>query len=332
MNASSPAHASPTASGFDAAAWSARYGTLVSLAALLIAFSLARPEVFPTVDNVLNIMNQISILGTIAFGLTVCLVMGLFDLSIAAMATLGGYIATLLLVLYPDTVSVPAAVLTSIVVCALIGIINGLIVSYLGISAFIATLATGSIITGSVLGISNSKTIITGIPDAFMAIGQGSIFGVSNPILIMLGVGFALWLLLEHTLLGRHLYAIGGNAEASRLSGIAVKRYAPFALAVCAACAGLGGLMAAAVLGAGRPQGVGDTYLLNAFAAVFIGASSLRPGKFHILGTLIGVLLIGVINNGLSVMGVPTYWQYIVQGILLVIALFSAGVLTMRRR
>jgi len=331
MNASSPARVVLTGAGFDAAAWFARYGTLVSLGALLIAFSLARPEVFPTVDNVLNIMNQISILGTIAFGLTVCLVMGLFDLSIAAMATLGGYIATLLLVAYPDTVGVPAAVLASLVTCALIGVVNGLIVSYLGISAFIATLATGSIITGSVLGISNSKTIITGIPDAFMAIGQGSIFGVSNPILIMLGVGFVLWLLLEHTQLGRHLYAIGGNMEASRLSGIAVKRYAPFALAVCAACAGLGGLIAAAVLGAGRPQGVGDTYLLNAFAAVFIGASSLRPGAFHILGTLIGVLLIGVINNGLSVMGVPTYWQYIVQGVLLVIALFSAGVLTMRR-
>jgi ribose transport system permease protein len=332
MNASSPAGAASTASGFDAAAWFACYGTLVSLAGLLVAFSLARPEVFPTVDNVLNIMNQISILGTIAFGLTVCLVMGLFDLSIAAMATLGGYVATLLLVRYPDTVGVPFAVLASIVVCALIGVVNGLIVSYLGISAFIATLATGSIITGSVLGLSDSKTIITGIPDAFMAIGQGSIFGVSNPILIMLGVGFVLWLMLEHTQLGRHLYAIGGNAEASRLSGIAVKRYAPFALAVCAACAGLGGLMAAAVLGAGRPQGVGDTYLLNAFAAVFIGASSLRPGTFHVLGTLIGVLLIGVINNGLSVMGVPTYWQYIVQGVLLVIALFSAGVLTMRRR
>ena len=105
--------------------------------------------------------------------------------------------------------------------------------SYLGISAFIATLATGSIITGAVLGISDSNTIITGIPDAFMAIGQGAIFGVSNPILIMLVVGFVLWLLLEHTQLGRHLYAIGGSAEASRLSGIAVKRYArsrwPFA-------------------------------------------------------------------------------------------------------
>ncbi len=309
----------------------ARFGTLASLIALLIAFSLARSDVFPTVNNLLNIMSQISILGTMAFGLTVCLVMGLFDLSIAAMATLGGYVATFLLVQYPDSVSVPVAVAASLVTAALIGILNGLIVSYLGISAFIATLATGSIITGAVLGISDSKTIITGIPDGFMAIGQGAIFGVANPILIMLSVGLALWLLLEHTQLGRHLYAIGGSAEASRLSGIAVKRYAPFALAICAGCAGLGGLMAAAVLGAGRPQGVGDGYLLNAFASVFIGASSLRPGKFHILGTLIGVLLIGVINNGLSVMGVPTYWQYIVQGVLLVAALFSAGVLTMRK-
>ena len=318
--------------GFDLPAWLARYGTLASLAALLIVFSLARSDVFPTVDNLLNIMNQVSILGTMAFGLTVCLVMGLFDLSIAAMATLGGYVATFLLVQYPDTISVPLAVLISLAIAGAIGVFNGLIVSYLGISAFIATLATGSIITGAMLGISNSKTIITGIPDEFLVIGQGSVFGVSNPILIMLAIGVILWLLLEHTQLGRHLYAIGGSAEASRLSGIAVKRYAPIALAICAGCAGLGGLIAASVLGAGRPQGVGDTYLLNAFAAVFIGASSLRPGKFHIIGTFIGVMLIGIINNGLSVMGVPTYWQYIVQGVLLIIALFSAGLLTMRRR
>ena len=332
MNAAVNAHAAPARPRFDVTLWLARYGTLLSLIALLIVFSLARADVFPTVDNLLNIMNQISILGVMAFGLTVCLVMGLFDLSIAAMATLGGYVATFLLVQYPDAVSVPVAVAISLAVAALIGMVNGLIVSYLGISAFIATLATGSIITGAVLGISNSKTIITGIPDTFMTIGQGATFGISNPILIMLGVGLLLWLLLEHTQLGRHLYAIGGSAEASRLSGIAVRRYAPFALAASGVCAGLGGLMSAAVLGAGRPQGVGDGYLLNAFAAVFIGASSLRPGKFHIVGTIIGVLLIGVINNGLSVMGVPTYWQYIVQGLLLVAALFSAGVLTMRRR
>ena len=331
MIASAGLNSSDRKAGFDLPAWLARYGTLASLAALLTVFSLARSDVFPTVDNLLNIMNQVSILGTMAFGLTVCLVMGLFDLSIAAMATLGGYVATFLLVQYPDTISVPLAVLISLAVAGAIGVFNGLIVSYLGISAFIATLATGSIITGAMLGISNSKTIITGIPDEFLVIGQGSVFGVSNPILIMLAIGVILWLLLEHTQLGRHLYAIGGSAEASRLSGIAVKRYAPIALAICAGCAGLGGLIAASVLGAGRPQGVGDTYLLNAFAAVFIGASSLRPGKFHIIGTFIGVMLIGVINNGLSVMGVPTYWQYIVQGVLLIIALFSAGLLTMRR-
>ncbi len=315
----------------DFAVWFARYGTILSLVILLIAFSIARDDVFPTVNNLLNIMNQIAILGTMAFGLTVCLVMGLFDLSIAAMATLGGYVATFLLV-NDDSLATPIAVIVSLAIAAIIGIANGLVVSYLGISAFIATLATGSIITGAMLGISGSKTIITGIPDDFMAIGQGTIAGIPNAAVIMLAVGIILWLLLEHTQIGRHLYAIGGNAEASRLSGIVVKRYAPFALAICATCAGLGGLMAASVLGAGRPQGVGDGYLLNAFAAVFIGASTLRPGKFHILGTFVGVLLIGVINNGLSVMGVPTYWQYIVQGILLVIALFSAGILTMRRR
>jgi ribose transport system permease protein len=332
MSASAGLNSSDRKARFDLPAWLARFGTLASLALLLIVFSLARPDVFPTVDNLLNIMNQVSILGTMAFGLTVCLVMGLFDLSIAAMATLGGYVATFLLVQYPDTIGVSEAVLISLAVAAVIGVFNGLIVSYLGISAFIATLATGSIITGAMLGISNSKTIITGIPDEFLIIGQGALFGVSNPIVIMLAIGVILWLLLEHTQLGRHLYAIGGSAEASRLSGIAVKRYAPIALAICAVCAALGGLMAASVLGAGRPQGVGDTYLLNAFAAVFIGASSLRPGKFHIVGTFIGVMLIGIINNGLSVMGVPTYWQYIVQGVLLIIALFSAGLLTMRRR
>src|SRR5260370_17329218 len=121
-----------------------------------------------------------------ALGLTVCVVMGLFDLSIAAMATLGGYVATLLLVKYPDSISVPVAVFISIAIAAAIGIVNGLIVSYLGISAFIATLATGSIITGAMLGISDSKTIITGIPDEFLALGPGALLGVSHPILTLL--------------------------------------------------------------------------------------------------------------------------------------------------
>lgn len=308
-----------------------RFGTIGFLVLLVAVFSASRADVFPTLLNFLNILNQSAILGVISVGLTVCLVMGLFDLSIAAMATLGGYLVCRMLITQGETPYVALSVIIVLVAASVIGVVNGMLVSYLGISAFIATLAMGSVITGVILGYSESRTIVTGIPDAFVVLGQGSSAGVPNAVLVMLLVAFALWLLLEHTQTGRNLYAIGGNTEASRLSGIAVKRYGLLALGISGACAALAGIMAASSLGAGRPQGVGDTYLLNAFAAVFIGASTLRPGQFHIFGTIIGVLLIGVINNGLSILGAQTYWQYIVQGVLLIVAMFSAGVISMRR-
>ncbi len=311
--------------------WVARYGTVAFLVLLTVGFGAAQPDVFPTLLNFLNVLNQSAILGIIAAGLTVCLVMGLFDLSIASMATLGGYAVAQMLV-STQGLPVAVAILAVLVIAAVIGVLNGMMVSYLGISAFIATLAMGSIITGVILGISDSRTIVSGIPEAFGILGQGSFLGVPNAVILMVFVAALLWVLLEHTQVGRNLYAIGGNAEASRLSGLAVKRYGPMALAISALCAALAGITAASSLGAGRPQGVGETYLLNAFAAVFIGASTLRPGQFHIVGTIVGVLLIGVINNGLSLMGSATYWQYIVQGALLIVAMFGAGVTSLRRR
>lgn len=308
-----------------------RYGTVVSLVVLILAFSIARPHVFPTALNFLNVLNQSAILGMISLGLTVCLVMGLFDLSIAAVATFGGYAACWLLTMY-DGIPIVLAIVVVLGAAIIIGLINGTLVSYLGISALIATLASGSIITGIVLGISGSRTIVTGLPNAFGVLGQGFIFGIPNAVILLVIVAFFLWLVLEHTQVGRNLYAIGGNQEASKLAGLAVKRYGPYALAVSAVCAALGGIVAASSLGAGRPQGVGETYLLNAFAAAFIGAAALRPGQFHVVGTIIGVLLIGVINNGLSILGAPTFWQYIVQGVLLIIAMLSAGVTSMKWR
>lgn len=311
-----------------------RYGTIASLILLILIFSAARPEVFATLRNALNILNQVSILGVIALGLTVCLVMGLFDLSIGALATFGGYFAAR--VLMEIDVNGPGWILLGVLIvlfaAALIGLLNGALCSYLGISPIVETLAMGFVVNGVILGVSSSRTIYSSeIPSDFMWIGQGTIAGIPNPIVWMVLVALILWLFLEQTRPGRNLYAIGGNREAARLSGIAVRRYALVAMAICAMCAALGGLIAASNLAAGRPQGVGETYLLNAFVAVFIGASTLRPGKFHVLGTAIGVLLIGVINNGLSVMGVPTYWQYIVQGLLLILALISASMASFRR-
>ncbi|MBI2245433.1 MAG: ABC transporter permease [Nocardioides sp.] len=308
-----------------------RYGTIVSLVLCVVIFSALRPDIFATSHNFFNVLNQVSILGIIALGLTVALVQGLFDLSLASMATLGGFLATKWL--SEGTIGSPVvAVLVVLLIALLIGAFNGIVVAYGGVSAFIATLAVGSILTGLVLGVSKSATILSGIPDGFLIMGQGKVGPIPAPVVFLAIVAALLYVFLEQTQTGRHMYAIGGNAETARLSGIPVKRYALLALGISAMCAALGGMIVAANLGVGRPQGVGDTYLLDAFAAAFIGASTLRPGRFHILGTVIGVLLIGVINNGLSILGVETFWQYAVRGVILLLAVFGASFLVARRR
>jgi ribose transport system permease protein len=308
-----------------------KYGTIASLLVFVLLFSALRPQVFPTSLNFFNVLNQVSILGIIALGLTIPLVQGLFDLSIGAMATLGGFLVCY--VLANKTIgSVFLAIGVVLILALFIGAMNGVIVSYAGISAFIATLATGSIMTGAVLGISKSQTVLSGIPPSFLTLGQGKLGPIPFPVLIMAAVAIILWVFLTFTQVGRNMYAIGGNAEAARLSGIAVKRYPLLALGISAACAALAGMVVSANLGVGRPQGVGETYLLDAFAAAFIGAATLRPGRFHIFGTVVGVLLIGVINNGLSILGVETFWQYVVRGMLLLVAVFGAGLLSTRRQ
>lgn len=303
-----------------------QWGTIISLLLLIVLFSILSPGTFPTTTNFLDILNQVAILGVISLGLTTCLAMGLFDLSIAGIATFGGWLVTNWLVTAGAAGLVPSLI-GVLLIAACIGIGNGAIVSYMGVNAFIATLATGQIVNGVTQGLSNSNTIQFGIPSNFLNFGQGQIGPIPNPVIVTLVVAVILWLFLERTQTGRLMYAIGGNAEATRLSGIRVKRYALIAFCISAVCAAIGGIMAAAVLGVGRPQGVGETYLLDAFAAAFIGASTLRPGTFHVLGTIVGVLLLGVIENGLSILGVATYWQLIVEGVILVIAVTASGIL-----
>jgi ribose transport system permease protein len=319
---------------FNLMGFLSRYGTILSLIILIVIFSLGRPEVFPTVRNMFNVLNQVSILGIIALGLTICMVVGLFDLSIGAMATFGGYFAARFLAeIGSDSVLVVVAVMIGVLILSmLIGMLNGALISRLGISPIVETLAMSFIVTGLILGVSGSRTVNPSeITMTFQFIGQGKLFGIPNPVLILASTAFVLWVFLEHTQSGRNMYAIGGNKEAARLSGISFTRYALMAMAIAAACAALGGMVAGANLGSGRPQGVGETYLLNAFVAVFIGASTLKPGKFHVIGTAVGVLLIGVINNGLSTLGVPTFWQFIVQGTILILALISASMNSVRR-
>lgn len=314
----------------DPAQLAARWGTIASLILLVVVFSALKPDVFATSSNFIDIVNQVAILGVIALGLTAPLVMNQFDLSITGVATLAGYVSTRMLA--EGNGGLLPVLLGTVALAALIGVANGYIVGYLGISAFIATLAVGQILNGVVLGYSNSETVLLGIPDSFLALGQNKVGPIPVPVIIFAAVALILWTFLERTEYGRHMYAIGSNAEAARLSGINVRRYALIALSISAVAAAIGGMVVAANLGVGRPQGVGETYLLDGFTAVFIGAATLRPGVFHILGTVVGVLLIGVISNGLSILGVATFWQLIIKGTLLIAAIFFASLANRKAR
>jgi ribose transport system permease protein len=303
-----------------------RYGTLIGLAAMVVVFGIRSPTTFLTVPNLLNVLNQSSLTAIIAAGLTMALVVGQFDLSIGYVASFAG----LLVVgsIARDGLPVAAGVLLVLLVGAAIGTVNGFLVAKVRINAVIATLGIGTVLTGVGFAYS-SFPIASGVPPQFVAIALGRpVLGIPNPILVMVGVLAVLWVVLNKTDLGQRMQAVGGNREAARLSGIRVDRVTMFAFAVAGTCAALTGILLSSTLGSGT-LAAADGYLLDAFAAVFLGSATLRDGEFHIVGTLIGVLIIAVGFNGLSIFGAPTYFQPVFKGAILVLAV---GLSTLARR
>lgn len=303
-----------------------RYGTLIGLLLMVVGFTIKAPEAFFTVPNFLNILNQSSLTAIIASGLTMTLVVGQFDLSIGYTASFSGLIVVGLIARdgLPVLIGLPLVLLIGIA----IGTTNGLLVTKARINAVIATLGVGTTLTG--LGFAYSQfPIAEGVPGSFTKIALGKwIPGVPNPIVIMFVVMGTLWLILNKTDLGQKLQAVGGNAEAARLSGIRVDRVRVFAFATAGLCAALTGVLLSSLLGSGT-LAAADGYLLDAFAAVFLGSATLRDGEFHIFGTLVGVLVIAVGFNGLSIFGAPAYVQPIFKGTVLVLAV---GLSTLARR
>ncbi|HEU4784489.1 MAG TPA: ABC transporter permease [Ktedonobacterales bacterium] len=297
--------------------WLARYGTLAALAAMILAFSALAPGSFPTLSNFVNIVNQASLTAIISVGLTVPLIVGEFDLSIGYLASLAGVFVTGFMVNQHFPILI--AILAVLAVGALVGLVNGLLVTKAGVNAVIATLGTGTVLIGLNYGYSAGIPVAVGVPDAFLRIAFGSILGIPNDIIIMAVVVAVLWVLLNRTDAGQRIQAVGGNTEAARLSGIRVDRVKIAAFMIASVCAALTGILLASLIGSGSTT-AGDGYLLDAFAAVFLGSVTLRDGEFHILGTLVGVLIIGVAYNGLAIFGAPTFGQYVVKGSILVIA------------
>ncbi|MDT8298677.1 MAG: ABC transporter permease, partial [Spirochaetaceae bacterium] len=217
------------------------------------------------------------------------------------------------------------AVCIVILVGAAIGVVNGLIITKLKVNAVVATLGTGSIVVGLNYAYAQGVPIASGLPESFKQIALGRIFGIPNNILIMFSVLLVLWVFINRTEWGVQLRATGGNASASRLSGIRVDRIKIMGLAVTSACAALTGVLLASLIGSGT-SAAADGYLMPAFAAVFLGSATLRNGDFHILGTLIGVFFIAIGFNGLAIFGVPTFAQYFFRGGILVLAVGLSSV------
>ena len=296
----------------------ARYATILGLLAMVVAFALLSPRAFPTVNNFRNVLNQASLAMIIASGLTLAVVVGELDLSIGFAASLHGILVTGLIV--SNKLPIPVAILVVLAVGALIGLVNGLIVTKIRVNSVIATLGVGTILTGLAFAYSAGVPIVAGVPESFLQLSLGRwLFGIPNNIVVMALVVGGLWVLVERTALGQEIQAVGGNPAAARLAGINVDRIKILGFVISGACAALTGILLASRLGSGTASAA-DSYLLTAFAAVFLGSATLRDGEFHVLGTLVGALIIAFGFNGLNIFGAPTFSQYVLQGAILIVA------------
>ena len=296
----------------------ARYATILGLVLMLIVFSALSPRAFPTVNNFINVLNQASLAMIIAGGLTLAVIVGELDLSIGYAASLHGVLVTGLIV--QNKLPIPVAIVIVLALGALIGVVNGLIVTKLRVNSVIATLGVGTILVGLAFAYSSGVPIVAGVPEAFLQLSLGRwLFGIPNPIIVMAVVLSGLWVLVERTSIGQEIQAVGGNPAAARLAGISVDRIKILGFVVSGMCAALTGTLLAARLGSGTTSAA-DSYLLTAFAAVFLGSATLRDGEFHVLGTFVGTLIIVFGFNGLNIFGAPTFSQYVFQGAILIVA------------
>ncbi len=306
--------------------WFGRYGALLVLAILVITTSILEPTTFATWDNFINILNQSALSAIITMGLTFALVTGEFDLSIGNVASLSGVVT--LTTMVDKGISIPVALLLAVVIGAVLGLVNGLVVTMMNVNALVATLGVGTVAVGINYAVAGGLPVGLPNPAHFIQLTLGRFLGIPYPVYMMFGLAAVLWFILNRTVLGQSMQAVGGNPVAAQLSGIRVNRVRVFAFVICGICAALTGVLLASRTGSAAVSG-GDSYLLAAFAAAFFGSAVLRDGEFHIIGTLVGVITVSVGFNAIALIGLETYWQYLFQGLLLIL---GVGVGSVARR
>jgi len=292
-----------------------RYGLLWALGFLILALSLLSPY-FLSTANLLNILRQVSINAILALGMTVVILKGGIDLSVGSLLALSGALAAgFALSGFPP----PLAMGLGVGIAVALGTLQGLLVAYAGLPPFIVTLAGLTAFRGLTLVYTDGRPI-TGLPDPFLFLGNGTLLGIPVPVMVMLSFLLLTHLLLQNTALGRYLYAIGGNEEAARLSGVPVARIKVFAYAYSGLAAGLAALVLTGRLNSAQPT-AGTGFELDAIAAAVVGGTSLAGGRGTAWGTFLGALIIGVLNNGMNLLNVSSFYQLIAKGAVIVLAL-----------
>lgn len=300
-------------------------GAVYVLLIQLVIFGIWIPGIFLNQVTFFQILNNNAIIGLAALAIIIPLSAGVFDLSFAYVMSLSGVI-TAYMVSHFHWALVPAIVL-ALLASVFVGLVNAIVVVTFKVESLIGTLATGSLIMAFITMVTNDQLVTsTALLGAFSAIGQTQVLGgVTLPVVYMFLVAAALWFVLEHTPTGRRLYATGFNVEASRLAGIQVKRLQFRSLLFSSLMAGFTGVVLASYLGSGNPTG-GTPYLLPAFAAVFLGATQFKHGRFNAWGTVVAVLMLGTGITGLALAAAPPWAADLFTGVVLIAALaYPAG-------
>ncbi|MPQ42605.1 ribose ABC transporter permease [Clostridium tarantellae] len=291
-----------------------KYKSLIGLILLCVIITFVTPS-FLTLANVTNVFTQVSVNAIIAVGMTFVILTGGIDLSVGSTLAISGALAASII---KSTNSITLAIIVAAITGIVVGLINGLLISRGKLQAFIATLATMTIFRGVTLVFTNG-TPISRLPEAFMKIGNGKLGFIPVPVIITIVIFAIAAYVLSQTRLGRYVYALGGNEDSARLSGINTDKIKTLVYVISGFASAIAGVIITSRIGSASPNaGVG--FELDAIAAVVIGGTSLAGGEGRISGTLIGALIIGVLNNGLNLMNVSPFYQSIVKGLVILIA------------
>ena len=305
------------------------YGILIVIALLVISLTLST-DTFATAGNLRNLLDQMVVVGIIACGVTLCIIAGIFDLSTSAILA----VSAILGITVTQSMGVGAGMVAAVLAGALLGLLNGLVITGIGVNSFIATLASSIIFRGVAILLTGG-TIVYPLVDQLLGFQVMTYptrpLGLTVSTFVLLAVIALTWFLLSSTTYGRSLYAVGGNAEAARLSGIRVDRVRVIALMISGTCSGLAGVVLSSRAGSAQAS-LGEGLELSAIAATVVGGTSILGGEGAIWRAIAGVLILQLFSNGFNLLGWDTTYQQVLTGFLILLAVSVDQLLRRRRR